>query len=112
MDGGEAERQVLAVETGADGTFRSDVEAAADVVEHLRGGGGGERQGALGAEELAEAGQLQVVGAEVVSPFRDAMGLVHREKRNRNPGDRLAEALVVEALGSHVEEAQRALADG
>ena len=109
-DGGEVERQVRAVEAGADGAVGRDVEAAADVGEHLRRGGGGQGQGALGAAELGEVGQLQVVGAEVVAPFGDAVRLVHREQRHRNPRDRLAEALVVEALGSDVEEAQRALA--
>jgi hypothetical protein len=99
------------VEAGADGALGRDVEAAADVVEHFRRGGGRERQGALGAAELPEGGQLQVVGAEVVAPFGDAVGLVHREERHLHPGDRLPEALVVEALGRHVEEAHGALAD-
>ena len=111
-DGREAEGQVLAVEAGADGAVRRDVEAAADVGEHLRGGGGGQRQGALGAEELGEAGQLQVVGAEVVPPLGDAVRLVDGEERHRNPRDRLAEPLVVETFRGHVEEADRAFADG
>jgi hypothetical protein len=48
-DRGGPERQVFAVEAGADGALRSDGEASADVGEHLRRGGGRERQGALGA---------------------------------------------------------------
>ena len=111
-DRGGPEQQVLAVEAGADGVFGRDVEAAADVVEHLRRGGGREGQDALGAAELAEAGELQIVGAEVVPPLGDAVGLVDREKRYPDPGDRLPEAFVVEAFRGDVEEAQGALADG
>ena len=64
------------------------------------------------AAELAGAfGQLQVVGPEVVAPFRDAVRLVDREERDASARELREEALVVEALRRHVEELQRAVAE-
>jgi hypothetical protein len=40
------------------------------------------------------------------------VGLVDREERNADPGDRFPESFVVEAFRGDVEEAQRALPDG
>ena len=39
-------------------------------------GSRGEREDSAHAERLSETRQLQIVGAEVVSPFTDTMGLV------------------------------------
>ena len=99
------------MEAGTDGAFRGDVEAASDVVQHLRGGGGGERQSALGAAEPAVTGELQVVGAEVVPPLGDAVRLVDGEERDPHPGDRLPEALVAEAFRGDIEKAEGPLPD-
>jgi len=46
------------------------------VVEDLGGGGGGQCQHPLGAAELAETRQLEVVRTEIMTPFGDAVGLV------------------------------------
>ena len=47
---------------------------------HVRRGGGRESDGLRTADALAEGFQSQVVGAEVVAPRRDAVGLVHGEE--------------------------------
>ena len=68
--------------TAQSGIFFSGnhLKQATDIVQYGRGGGGGQRQDALGAELPGESRQLQVVGAEVVPPLGDTVGLVHRKE--------------------------------
>ena len=49
------------------------------VADALRGAGGESGDGAI-REEFAEAAELAIFGAEVMSPFGDAMGFVDREE--------------------------------
>ena len=61
------------------------------------------------APELARAlRELEVVGTEVVAPLRDAVRLVDGEQRDLHARELGHEALVVEALGRDVEQAQLA----
>ena len=90
---------------------RFDAEEAADIAQHLGRGGGRQRQHPLGPAELGEAGQPQIIGPEVVAPFRDAMGLIDGEQRDRRPLDRLAEPLVDEPFRGDVQQLQPARAD-
>jgi hypothetical protein len=55
-------------------------------------------------EPVGDAGDLQVVGAEVVPPGAHAVGLVHGEEADAGAGEAGEEALVVEALRRDVEE--------
>ncbi len=103
--------EVRSVEAGAHGRGGVDPKARADIVQHLRRGGGRQRQRALGAAGLGEDGQLEVVGTEVVAPLGDTVGLVDREQSDRLTQDRLPEPLVVEALRGRVEKAQLARPD-
>src|SRR5437588_231999 len=52
--------------------------------------------------------ELQVIGPEVMAPFRDAVRLVDREQRDLRLAELLQESLVVEALGRDVEQLQAA----
>src|ERR1700693_543695 len=57
----------------------------------------------------AQAAQLPVLGSELVAPFRDAMGFIDGEERNRyarEPSDGLG---FRQALGRKVEQTIRAL---
>ncbi|MEX0641416.1 MAG: hypothetical protein WD468_01880 [Pirellulales bacterium] len=75
--------------------------------KHLRRGRGRQRQQSLGTATARELHQLEIVGAEVVPPFRDAMCLVHREQPHAHLLDSPAKPLILKPLGSHVEQPQR-----
>ncbi len=109
-DRGAHQVQIGPVEASAHRTFRSNSEDPANVLEHPRCSGGGERQDALGPDDLREARQLEIIGPKIVTPLGDAMGLVDREQGDMHPGDHLPEPLVVEPLGGDVEQSQLAVA--
>ena len=77
--------------------------AERDVVPHLRRGRG--REGHAGGlrEAVQHLGEAAVLGAELVAPVGDAVGLVHGGQRHAgaDEGEEVAEE---EALGAHVEE--------
>ena len=103
--------QIRPIKTRADGAAGVDVEEAADIAQHLGRGGGRQRQHPLGPAKLGEAGQPQIIGPEVVAPFRNAVGLIDGEQRDRRPLDHLAETLVDEPFGGDVQQPQPARAD-
>ncbi len=103
-DGGRQQAQVGAVKGRPDGALGVDVEGATDVLEDRRGRGRGQGQDPLGTKLAREHGELEVVGAEVVAPLGDAVGLVDREQGDVDAGERGPEALVVEALRGDVEQ--------
>ena len=71
---------------------------------------------ARGAQALAEAAHAPVVGAELVAPLGDAVGLVDHEQGDARRVDRPQERGRAEPLGRDVEQRQapgaRALEDG
>ncbi|KPC68490.1 hypothetical protein ADL26_19410, partial [Thermoactinomyces vulgaris] len=80
----------------------------------VRGGGGGQDRDAAG-QIVDEGGDAPVVGAEVVAPVGDAVGLVDDEQAA--PGGELrqlvvAEGGVVEAFGADEEHVDGVLGDG
>ena len=109
--GGDTKGEVGAVEGELDLVGCGDVEVAADVVGDFGGGGGGEGEDTGDAEVFGEAGQLEVVGAEVVAPLGDAVGFVDGEEGDGHLVEAGAELLVGEALGGDVEEFEGAGAD-
>ena len=104
------EREVGAVGAGRDGIGARDAEPGADVVDDggRRRRGEGEHPG--GAQLARALRELEVVGTEVVTPLRDAVRLVDGEERDLHARELGHEALVVEALGRHVEQAELAAA--
>ena len=94
----------------ATASARLDAEAGADVVDDRGRRRRRQRQHARGAELARPLRELEVVGAEVVAPFRDAVRLVDREERDLDARELRDEALVVEALRRDVEQAQLAAA--
>ena len=79
LDRRRQHRQVGTIATVANRAFRLDIEGSAHVFQHLRRSGRGQRQQTLGTALAGELNQLEIVGPEVVSPFRNAMRLVDRE---------------------------------
>ena len=104
------QRQVRSVEAGDDGVALLDPEAGADVGDDRGGRGRREREHALGAELACARRELQIVGAEVVAPLRDAVRLVDREQRDLRLAELREEALVVEALGRDVQQLEASVA--
>ena len=85
-----------------------NAELGDDVALHGRGGRGGEgddRRGAQGREILS---QHSVVGAEIVSPLRDAVGFVDGDEGRFAFGQHFGEAGDAQALGGDEEKLQRA----
>ena len=84
----------------------SQAEPGADVLAGGVVGGGGERDERDAGEQLAQAAELDVLGAEVVAPLRHAVRLVDREERDRERADELERAVEHEALRRHVEQVE------
>ena len=85
-----------------------EVELGDDVILDGWRGGGGESQdgrGAKGGEMVAEGA---VVGAEVVAPDADAVGLVDGDEGGLAAGEHLGEAGDAHPLGRDEEEVERA----
>ena len=99
-------RQVWAIEAGNDRAFSRNAESGANLIDNRRNCRGGQRQDPFGLEVPSGFGQLQVVGTEIVSPFRDAMGFVDCEQRDLHASHRFQEAFVVEAFRRYVKKFQ------
>ena len=91
--------------------MRLDLEEAAHVGEHLRRGGGGQRQHPFGMALLGKLSEPQVVGPKIVPPFRDAMGFIDGEQRDPRTLNGLAEAFVDEPFRGDVQQPQPARAN-
>ena len=75
------------------------VEFLLYILGHARGCRGGECQHGNVRQGVAYLGNLQVGGAEVVAPLRNAVCLVNDDKRDRQPLDAGREELGVDAFG-------------
>ena len=105
------DRDVLAAEAVDEAQGR-EAELGGDVVLDAGRGGGGEGDDGGGPQQGQAAAQQPVVGPEVVAPFRDAVGLVHRQERGGAPGQGLREAGHAEPLGGEEEEVEAAVLVG
>ena len=100
---GDLEAEVLAIEAGHKAPGLGGPQLVQDVVGDLGGGRRGERDGGHALEGLPHRAQPQVIGAEVVAPLADAVGLVDRQQRHVGLAHGAHEA-VGEALGRHVDQ--------
>ncbi len=83
VDGGvDAEVEIVALGTGVDDPCVRGVEAGKDLLDHLLGGGGGERQHGWVAERFARIADAEIRRPKVVSPLRDAVRLVDDQQRD------------------------------
>ncbi len=90
----------------------AQAQAPLHVSGHLRGGGGRGAHDGPRAQPPRGVGQAEVVGAEVVPPLRDAVGLVDHEQAHARVAHRVEERPRREPLGRHVEQAQLAARGG
>ena len=75
-----------------------------DLVAHDGCGGGRAGQHTGLWQPLEQLADLHVLGAKVVPPFADAVGLVDGDQRAVEFSHQVAEAVKGEALGGHVDE--------
>ncbi len=92
---------------------RLHVQLLGDVEAHLRRGGGGQRHQSRRRQTDDRVPQLAVVGAKLVPPLADAVGLVDGQQRQRvaDLGQRVEEARAAEPLGRDVDQPVVASAD-
>ena len=95
--------QVRAVEARDDHLGRAHLEGAQDVLADAGGRRGRKGEHGRVPEVPHGARQEQVVGAEVVAPLRDAVGLVHHEQANPGAPEGEHELQGPQALGGDVE---------
>jgi len=81
-----------------------------DVVADPLGGAGGESGYRTVRKKFAQPAKLAILGAEIVSPFGDAMGLIDREERDGHAAEPGGSAVEGDAFGREIEEAIVALA--
>ena len=75
-----------------------------NVFDYLRCGGSGQCQYRDIGEHLADVGNLQIGGAEVVPPLGDAMRLVHRNHADLHASELGLEDFRVQSFGGDIEE--------
>ena len=79
-----------------------------DVAADAVGGRGGQGDRGRVAQQLAEIAQPGVVGAKIVPPFADAMGLVDRQQLQPHRPHRLQKPRAAEPLRHDVDQAELA----
>ena len=100
----DAVREVGPREAAAQDVRFGEFQVVHDVLGDPRGGRGREGQHRDAGQALAQLGDAQVRGAEVVAPLRDAVGLVDGDERDVHAHDAQTEGLRGEPLGGDVEE--------
>ncbi len=111
----DAQVDIGPVEPGDDDVRARQAQELDDVVAHLGRRRRGERRDGRPARAAVPApargrrlAQPAVVGPEVVAPFRDAMGFVDDEARDRHVAQHLHEMIRREPLRRDIEQAQLA----
>ncbi len=79
-----------------------DIEVLEDVLLHLFGGRGGERDHGHALDLIEDGPQPAVFRSEVMPPFTDAMGLVDGEEADLYIGEELHVLLLGEGFRRHV----------
>ena len=81
-------------------------QRANDVLARAGVGGGGDGDARHAGEDLGEAAEGAIVGAEIVAPLADAVGLVDRDEAERQLGQTVHHGAGRQALGRDVEQVQ------
>ena len=100
--------QVRPGEAGDEGFRLPQRELLDDVAAHAVGGRGRQGDGGRVAQQAAEIAQPGIVGAEIVPPLADAMGLVDRQQLDSHRPHRLEEPPAAEPLRHDVHQAELA----
>ena len=91
-------------EAGDERLRLAEVQLLDDVAAHRVGGRGGQGDRRRIAQHAAELAQPRVVGAEIVPPLADAVGLVHGQELQAHGPDRLEKPRAAEPLGHDVDQ--------
>ena len=102
--------KVLAVEARFIDLGVQNAEIFLDVVLHLQRGRGGQRYHREISYLRYHGSDLAVFGAEIVAPFRDAMGLVDSEKRYVDRFQELDVLLLAQRFGRYIKQLGASLA--
>ncbi len=108
-DHGEAEVRAVKARRDPDGVAQP--QPADDVVGDPRRRGRGQRDRRARPDARRGIRKREVVGAEIMAPLRDAMGLIDHEQADAQLGDCLRERRRAEALGRDVQQTYLATAD-
>src|ERR687890_1042262 len=103
--------QVRAIEARHNHFGRAHLQGVQDILPHARGRRSRKREDWRVTEVPYGSGQEQVVRAEVVTPLRDAVGLVYDEETDAGTPQREDELQGPEAFGGHVEHLHLPRAD-
>ena len=107
---GHREIEVGPVEAGGQGKRVAQPQQRRDVRLDLFGGGGGEGPHHRAAGQPGEKiRDLQVAGAEILPPLGDAVGFVHRHQPHIQPQGQVEEAVGLQPLGRHIQNAEGAV---
>ena len=100
----DAVRKVRPREAAADDVRLGEFQMEHDVLGHGARRRGRQRQHRDARQPLAQLGDPQVGGAEVVAPLRDAVRFVDGQQRHGHPHDPQTEGFRGQPFGRHVEE--------
>ena len=102
-------KEVRPVERADEDSRPPDEQLVGDLAAGRRVGGRSHGDGLHAAERFDDLAQAQIFGTEVVTPLRDAMGLVDGEAADREALQIGDHVVAQEPLGRDVEKAQRPL---
>ena len=100
--------QVRPREAGDEGLRLVQGELLDDVAPHAIGGRGRQGDGGRIAQQAAEIAEPGVVGAEIVPPLADAMGLVDRQQLDAHRPNRVEKSPAAKPLGHDVDQPELA----
>lgn len=81
-----------------------DSEGFADFLRDSRSCCGGKGENTRDTEFFRQSGQTQILGTEIVPPFRNAVGLVDRQHADLRPLDFRDKSLADKTLGCDIEK--------
>ena len=96
--------QVLALKAHAEDVLLAEMQLLLDVVGHLRRCGGSQGQHGCVGFDLAEVGNLEVGGAEVVAPLTDAVGFIDGDEAHLEVVELGKKQLRRQPLGRDIEQ--------
>ena len=104
------EIEVRAIEARDRELRGTQTQQTANIVPHALGSGSGKRADRRPfGQRVHEIRNLEVIGAEILSPLADAMSLIHGDERNGRVSGEAHEARGIEAFRGHIDDLIHAL---
>ena len=101
--GQDLDEKILAVETGNKFIGCGELERGANVLPHARRGRSSQREANRVRELFSDLNKLTILGAKVMPPLRDAVGLVNGQAIHFKSGEKREDARSEQRLGRDVE---------